>query len=283
MNRTQHDITKFMDFRAFLLAHAQESRARNPRWTFGVWAKMLGLKGTASITRILKGERDPGEKLTQALIQYFGFDGDAAEYFKDLIRLHKASQDPRLGVALLEKMGKQYPNSALRVLDDRSFEVISNWYTLVIREMVRLRDFEEDAESIAHQIIFPITSKEVNSAIANLLELGLLSRSESGRLKITEGRIHTPDDLANEAIKRFHERMLENAKMALRLVPVNNREISAVTLSLPSHALPKAKELIREFQDKFSKLFEQEQGDTVFQFQIQLFPLTRSVQHEELH
>ncbi len=272
--RSRHEITKFLDYRAFLLAHVQEARAKNSRWTFGMWARLLGVKGTASITRVIQGEREPGKLLTERLVCYFDFHPDEAQYFQDLIQLHKVRNDAKLSVALLEKIGKRHPNCALRVLDEASFATISNWYSFVIREMVRLKDFEASPEVIAAKLLFPISEREVAVAIENLLKVGLLRRDGEGKLHVSEGRVHTIDDYANEAVKRYHEQMLENAKASLRLIPVERRDVSAITLSMPRHAISKAKELIREFQDKFSQLLEQEESDAVYQLQVQLFPLT---------
>lgn len=36
-----------------------------------------------------------------------------------------------------------------------------------------------------------------------------------------------------------------------------------------------AKEMIREFKNKFEKIMEEEDGDQVYQIQVQFFPLTK--------
>ena len=84
----------------------------------------LGLKDTSSITKIIQGQREPGAAITGGLIRYFKFSPKDAQYFQDLVRLRKIKTDPRLSVLLLEKMGKDHPDGALRILDDKSFQLL---------------------------------------------------------------------------------------------------------------------------------------------------------------
>lgn len=264
-----------------MLAHVQDCKGRNPAWTYGVFARQLGLKDTSSITKIIQGQREPGRGIVGKMTRYFSFSPKDTQYFEDLIRLHKIKADPRLAVLLLEKMGKEHPDGALRLLDDRSFRLISHWYCTVIREMVRLDEFFEDGDWIAQKLHFKVTPTEAERAIALLLEVGLLKRAEKGRLAISHGRFASTDDTASEAIKRYHESMLDLAKVALRKFDVQEREFGAVTLTMRASRIPEVKTLIREFQDRFAALTEESGGDLTAQLQIQFFPLTRLFNKEQ--
>lgn len=268
-------INQFTDYRSFLLAHVQDMKKTRRNWSCGAWAQTLGLKTTSSITKILNGERDPGQQITERLIHYFKFDSKQAQYFRDLVKLQKIKHDPRLSVLLMEKMGKDHPDCQVRIMDDKSFQVISNWYYLAVREFCRMHGFKEDPEWIAEKFLFKVTAREIVSAIKTLLALGLLVRNAKGYLCLAEGRLNTTNDISSEAIKRYHEQMLENAKHALRTLPPGEREITSTTLVMSSSNIEKAKELIRDFKSNFERLMEEDSGDQVFQIQIQLFPLTR--------
>jgi uncharacterized protein (TIGR02147 family) len=272
---TYPDIRQFTDYRAFMLAHIQDCKRRNPKWTYGMLAKQLRLKDTSSITKIIQGQRDPGETITGELIRYFAFAPKDAQYFQDLVRLQKIKKDPRLTVLLLEKMGKEHPNGALKLLDDRSFQLISNWYCTTIREMVRLDGFFEDPAWISRTLHFKVTPTEVSRAIDLLIQVELLKRDDKGRLEIVQGRFHTTNDLSSEAIKRYHESMLDNAKLAIRKFDVEQREFSAASMTMRSGRFPEAKELIREFKSRFAKLLEEDGGDVTIQLQVQFFPFTK--------
>jgi uncharacterized protein (TIGR02147 family) len=273
---SEMSVRKFTDYRAFLVAHAQDMKKSKPDWSYGSWAKRLGLKTTSSITKILDGDREAGEQISEQMVRYFNFKEKDAQYFRDLISLSKLRKNPRLGVLLLEKMSKEHPNGMQRLLDSKTFSVISNWHYLPLREMTRMKDFQEDPDLIAKKFRFKITPREITKALQVMIELGLLKRDANGTLAVAEGRITTGDDVSDEGIKRYHEQMLDNAKLALRETEVDEREFTASSLVLQTKNLPKAKQLIREFKANFARLLEEDEGDAVYQIQIQLFPLTSS-------
>ena len=274
--KNEISIRQFTDYRTFLIAHAQDMKRIRPEWSYGSWAKRLGLKATSSITKIIHGEREPGEQITEQLVTYFQFDERDATYFRDLVRLNKIRKDPRLSLLLLEKMSKENPQVAYRFLDDKTFSVISNWYYLPLRELIGNPHFVEDAEWIVKQFRFKLTAREVSQAIDTMLELNLIQRKDDGKLTLAEGRISTNNDVASEGIKRYHEQMLDHAKLSLRNTEVAEREFTASSLSLRIETLEKAKEVIRDFRRHFADLIEETAGDTVYQLQIQLFPLTKA-------
>jgi len=276
MSNVDFLLNQFTDYRAFLLGYFNKAQKRNPRFSYGSWAKALGLSDTSSITKIIKGQRDPGPLIVEKLIDYFNFDEKEALYFKDLIRLHKIKQDTRLSVLLIEKMNKVNPKSGIRVMDENTFSILSHWYCLAIREMVRLDHFFEDPEWISNQLQFSVEPVQTKAAIEALLKTNLLARNELGELVLSqEGRLTTKNDLANQAIQLYHMEMLNNAQKALTDIPVFEREFSSSSFVMRKENINMAKELIRDFKKKFVRLLEEDKGNGVFQIQMQFFPLTK--------
>lgn len=62
---------------------------------------------------------------------------------------------------------------------------------------------------------------------------------------------------------------------ALQNVTVQNREINSQTILLDPKEFAKAKAEIVKFQRAFSKRFHCESGAMVYQFNMQLFPVTQ--------
>lgn len=275
MTTQRSDIKTFTDYRAFLRSYAYEAKKRNGQWTLGIWANQLGLKDTSSLTKILNGQRHPGPQVTEKLCKHFKFNLRDRAYFQDLVTLYKNQNNPRLCVALLEKMGKQFPQSDLAIIDTRSFEFFSQWYVMPLREMVRLPWFKEDAEWIASQFKFKVTVQEIKKALELLLTLGLIKR-EGSKLQIAHGRVSSSFDQKNEGLKIYHETMLDHAKTALKEQDILMREFLACCMAVNPENIAKAKELIREFKDKFEQLIEENNGPQLYQLQIQFFALTQS-------
>ncbi|OFZ78906.1 MAG: hypothetical protein A2583_11925 [Bdellovibrionales bacterium RIFOXYD1_FULL_53_11] len=280
-SETAKNVKKFTDYRAFLVAYAQEKKQNSPAWSYGAWARMLGLKTTSSITKILNGEREAGSRVIEQMVAYFKFRDKDARYFRDLVRLHKIRSDARLAVLLMEKMGKEHPDATRRLMDERMFRVISNWYYLPLRELTRIPGFRNDPDWISKHFRFKVTARDIERAIHTFIELKILRRDDKGLLAVNEGQLDTTDDVTSEAIKRYHEQMLGNAREALRSQGVQEREFSGSCFAMRSGNVGAAKEMLREFKQKFVRTFEETGGDTVYQVQLQFFPLTKQIKKGE--
>ncbi|MBI3017671.1 MAG: TIGR02147 family protein [Deltaproteobacteria bacterium] len=269
-------VYQFTDYRTFLQSYAEDKKKVNPNWSYGVWAQKLGMSGTAALTMIINGQRHPGNKALVLFQKYFDFSQNESEYFFDLVRLKKIKNDPRLSILLMEKMSQYHPDGKFKLLDQDTFNAISYWYYYAIRGMTQMSQFKEDPQWIVKKLNFKVTPLQVKKAIQTLLKLKLLERDEKGILKPVQKDIDTTKDIANEAIKRFHEQISDLSKASIRKISVQDREFNTTTLLLKKNNLPKAKELIRKFQKDFSRLLEEDKGDAIYQLNVQLFPLTKT-------
>ncbi|MBY0371533.1 TIGR02147 family protein, partial [bacterium] len=125
-------VYEYNDYRAFLVDHARRMQGKQKRWSYGAWAKRLGLKTTSSITKVVQGQRTPGDKLTESLVGYFRFDPTEAAHFRDLVRLQRFKKDPRL-CQLLEDRIPSGKRSTSRLLTTVEFTRLYRWYYLVLR------------------------------------------------------------------------------------------------------------------------------------------------------
>ena len=275
MKSSELNIFQYTSFRTYLNAYGEAKKRSNPRWSYGSWAKCLKLSGTASLTMILNGQRNPGPIVAKRLVQYFKFNKKESTYFQDLILLEKSQGDPRLSALIVERLERQSTNTNFIEVDQHQLRVISKWYYYAIREMIHLEDFREDPNWIAQKLNFKVTIPDIKRAIRDLVDLNLLTRNHQGKLICSYGALDTSTDIANEHLKQFHEQMIEKSQKAIREIDVALRSINAQTISINKSHLPRAKELIRKFQDDLSRLLESSTGDAVYQCNIQLFPLTK--------
>jgi uncharacterized protein (TIGR02147 family) len=271
-------VFEFGDYRSFLAHHAVAKKAAQPAWSLGAWARALDLKATASLTRVLKGDRQPGPEISAKLARYFKFSEAEKAYFENLVLLDKVGEDSALRVLVMEKLQSLHPRREFKPLDHNTFMAMTNWYFFAIREMTRQASFKEDPKWIADRLLFKVTPRQVKEAVSLMLELGMLRRDpKSGELAHSGDGIEWKSDVSSEASKRNHEQNLENAKVALRSVPIAEREFTSVCLTVSSRKMERAKVLIREFRSRFADLMEEEEwrGDVTCQLQIQFFPYTR--------
>ena len=209
-----------------------------------MWARQLGLKDTSSITKILNGQRHPGSKLTQKLSDFFEFEHEESQYFEDLVRLQKHGNDPKLCIAIMERMEKLHPNAQMRIIDLSPFNLISHWYCLVIREMVRLESFKEDYEWISSKLNFKVTPKEVKKTINLLLSLIYFKEMtlENLALIIKAGFMREMISQAKQ-LSAITSKRLKMQKLLLDSSPLRSVSSRPLVLICLSKTCPKRKSL----------------------------------------
>lgn len=276
--RTETEIFRFTDYRAFLHAHFADKKRTHKSWSYGAWAKHLGLKNSTSILKILNGTREAGPEITEKLIAYFKFSDKKRRYFEDLIQLSKVEGDPARKTSVMDRLRKQHPKREFTLLDDKNFSAISHWWFYGIRQFTRLKTFRLDPDWIAARFRFKITPREVSNALKTMSDLGVMAIDPiANRAQLTEKSLNTSDDIASEALKRFHEEALALAREAIRSIPLKERQISGITLAVKAQDVSRMKEFLRNMEDEFCAEFERPaEGDSVYQLHTALFPLTKS-------
>ena len=146
--------------------------------------------------------------------------------------------------------------------------------------MSRLKKFKATNEWISKNFIYPISESKVKLAINNLLKINLLLQ-KGKKLKPSDGNLSTSEDIHSLAIQHYHESMLDIAKHSIKAVPLTEREYLSGTLSFKKDNLEKAKIMLRKFLDDFGQTMDIEQGDEIYQIQLQFFPITKSTQKRE--
>ena len=98
----------------------------------------------------------------------------------------------------------------------------------------------------------------------------------------TNESVKTKNDFNSLAIKSFYSQVLDLAKESAYKDDVSIREFQFGCFSFHKKDLPQAKQMIREFVENFAHLNGKDKGDDVYQFAIQLFPLTQDLNKKDM-
>lgn len=245
-----------------LLTKYEELKSKNPHFSRRAFSQKLGLSA-GSVCELLNGQRKISIKLAERIAQKLSLDPqERAELFKLF---------PEKGLRSKESDDSSKPNY-LRLSADQ-FRVIGEWYHFAILTLMRTRDFKSDIAWIAERLGLSLTV--VKTAIERLMRLDIIHQDHSGTMIRSKMRYRTSDDVSNASVRLAHNDYLENARKALDTLPVEERDFSSLMLTFSPEQLPRAKEIIRKFQDDFAAEMEAGASSEVYQLYIQLFPLTQ--------
>jgi uncharacterized protein (TIGR02147 family) len=87
--------------------------------------------------------------------------------------------------------------------------------------------------------------------------------------------MQTTDGIASAAVRKAHSEHLDRARESLERDPIEIRDFTSTTMAINVNKIPEAKQLIREFRSRLTKLLEADPKSEVYVFSAQLFPLSR--------
>lgn len=282
-------VYDFTDYRKFLKASFLFRRAKNASYSETAFIKAAGFgpNSRGYFSLIMKGKRNLSAKTILGFSQSLKLDEKEAHYFESLVLYNQAKTEKDKSF-YFERMKKFIRGSKTRAFEllSSQYNYFSRWYTVAIRELVSHDDFEEDQDWIRKKLRNRISKKQVQEAIADLLNLGMLSRRENGKLYLNDELVQFTDTSLNYTIvNQIHGQMLDLSRESLFMDNYEDRSISNVVLACDSSHFPEIRQEIKEFRRHIMKKYgaNPQKVDCVLGMGLQLYFLTDQKNSSEQH
>lgn len=268
-------IFEYTDYRDFLRDLYRHCKSLSPQsFSYRSFALRTQMSSPNYLKRVIDKERHLSVQTLHRFAKAFQLKNNEVHFFELLVHYTKAKTAAQKEFYFTRM--RQFKKFRLHqnLLSDQ-YDYFSRWYIPAIREMVLLKNFKEDARSIAKRFDPPLQEKEVSEAIELLLRLGLLIRDRSGRLALQEPNLSTGAEISSASIWRYHREMLGQAIRALEQ-PAKERNIACMTLSVSQKQYERLKEKIQGFFAEIGNWIDEEKEprELVCQLNIQQFKLT---------
>lgn len=270
-------VTQYLGHRDYLKALYEAAKSRIEAYSYLRFAEDLGFSRTNVLRLVIAGQRPLSSKAAEKVARALELHGADRRYWTTLVKYGNerlpASRD-NLFRLLMSYKTQANPKE----LSATQAEYFGEWYHPVIREMTGLADFDGDPEWIKSRLMFPLRIEQIRRSLDLLVLLGAVRVDEKhGRYIRSDGRISTDAEVDSMAIVRFHQKMIEIGRESITAVPEQQRDVRAVTVSLPTAALPILKGKIQEWIAEVAAM-EQDgaTGDQVVQVNVQMFPFTKA-------
>lgn len=262
-------VFDYVNYRSYLddtIAHLRVEGKYSNR----SFAEAAGFKGHTYINLILQGKRNLSLVASRKVSAALGLSKNEREFFSRLVEFNQ-TKDLKRKNELYEELSRMIRSSKIQSRTWNEYELFENWYNVVVYEYLGDEWFEPNVEHIAKQL--GITVTKVYQCLTHLMSLGLLDQQGDSFRKLDKS-ISTADDINSHLVKSFHVEMSQYAARKISQLPLEKREVNALTLALSKEKFERFKKRIREVTDEFATEFAEETaGETVYQFNIQLFPM----------
>ncbi len=266
------DVFRYHDYRAFLASYYQAKKPRG--FSYRAFARAAGLGAPNYLQLVINGQRGLTEAMARRFADTCGLGGDAADYFVALVAFNQSDASAERNERYQKLRGfRRYRRAHKLELADAAYH--STWYLPAIRELALSAAFRDDPAWIGAMLRPRVKAEDVKQALDTLLELGLLQRTEEGKLRQKARVVSTGPETAGMHITNYHAEMMQRATAAMTEVPARERDVSSLTLCLGSRGIGQLKERIQAFRRELLELSETEaEPSQVVQLNFLLFPLS---------
>lgn len=271
------NVSRYLDYKDYLEALYKALKQELDSYSYLSFAEDLGFSKTNVVHLMIKGKRPLSSKAAHKVADVLDLKGNDRKYFEDLVA-YQNSRDSQERETIFQEM-VSLKAKEVKAEDEllAQLEFFTDWYHSAIYELSFTKQFTSDTKELAAMLSPRIRPEQARRSLELLERLGLLAKdAESGAYAPTKGRISTGDEIASLAITRYHQRMIEMGKESLTSVDSPLRDISSISIAIPLSMMPELKKEISQFRKKLLSLASESQDpDTVYQMNVQLFPLTR--------
>lgn len=266
-------VFSFLDYRAFLQSY-QESRKADKDWySVRYMAGRIDMD-PGQLVKVLQGKLHLPLARIPAISKLCRFDGREEAYFETLVRLGRAKT--RGEVQELTERIVALRGVEVKGLEADQAEYFHNWHHAVVRSLAGIVPFRGGFDAIGEMITPRVSGEKIKESVELLSRLGLLREDDKGFWRLAEPHVHPGDKMPAEVVRRFQGQTMRLAERSLEEIPVDERDISSLTVTLKWSDLPRMREKVSEIRRQIQTLAQDcSEPDGVFQLNIQLFPVAR--------
>jgi uncharacterized protein (TIGR02147 family) len=269
------DIYDYIDYRKFLKDYYEEQKHRDGKFSHRYFTLKVGFSSTGYFSDVLSGKKNLSGSFILKFAKALKLGREQEEYFINLVCFNQAKT--------LEEKNRFYEKMMTcgkvkaDVLEPDKYEYFSKWHYAAVRELLHFFPCRDDYRALAKALDPSIPVKEARKAVELLSALGLIRPDAQGCWRPVSANLTTGGGFNGLNVANFHRNTLELAIRALDAFPPERKGFSTLTLPMTADKVRKAKAAIKNLRMYLLALSENGgQAEGIYQFNFQLFPMTRA-------
>lgn len=268
-------VMEYNNFRIFMRDFYTERKDRSG-FTWRDFAKACDYSSPVFLKLVCDGKANLSEVGIERVAAAMGLVGVDLLYFRQLVSFNQ-SKDSASKKAAYKQMRSIAASNSVKLVGEDQYDYFESWVNPVLRELAPKMKGATPAK-MAEEIEYGVDTAEVKKALALLQKVNLIQKNDKGNYvqqskSITTGNL----DVASLAVRDMHRQMGELAVKSLDEVPVDERDISGMTLGVSEIAFHKIVQEIADFRRRIGAIVNEDSGsERVYRMNVQLFPLTKN-------
>ncbi len=268
------EIYQYSDYRIFLKELLEEKKKENRLFSHRAVLQRMGVSSSGFLANVISGRKNLTPDQVQKLSAILKLKAAEARYFECLVLFTQARSLEDRNAQMKRMVANQKVET--RALSKKQLNLFSNWHYVVLREMLFFHRLKDDFRAAARMLMPPISTEEVEKAVSELEALDFIAKDAEGIYRQKDSAVTTGDEIRSLQVANFQMETMELAKAALDKLPMHERDISCMTVTLSMESFDQVKSEIQAFRKRISAIAVADKAsDQVFQCNIQFFPVTR--------
>ena len=275
-------VVEYTSYRVYIRDFYAERKERTG-FTWRDFAKAAGYSSPVFLKLVCDSKANLSEAGVERVASAMGLVGVDLQYFRQLVAFNQ-EKSSAAKKRIFAEMRKLADENSFALVGEDQYDYYGSWLNPVLREMAPRLTGATPAQ-MAGELVFNSDTTSVKKSLKLLEKNGFLEKDELGRYSLSNRAVTTGNlDVTSLAVREMHRQMGELGVQCLDQVPVNERDVSGLTIGISEHAFEKITKEIAEFRRRISSIVMDDSGEErVYRLNVQLFPLTRNLPKEERH
>jgi uncharacterized protein (TIGR02147 family) len=272
-------IFEYDNYRIFLQDYFQAKKRERPSFSQRYFAKKVGFNAHNFCALVIMSKRNLSVDSTQRLIRGIGLKGKIATYFENLVYLNQATtlEGKDFYFNRLKLTGKK--TEFYQVHKDQFF-FYEKWYYPVIRELLTMKNWNDDFAALAKAVRPPIPTAEAKEAVELLVSAGMVKKEETGAYSLTNEFVSSAQ--VPEFIKKKARRdVLLKGIETIDTIEPRKKYAAYSTVTMSRGLYEEVRGILDETRQKILSLVAEDgPADEVYEVVFQAFPVSQ-INHEK--
>ncbi|MCQ2102900.1 MAG: TIGR02147 family protein [Fibrobacter sp.] len=268
-------ITEYTSYRKYIKDFYEDEK-RKGKFTWRKFASLAGYSSPVFLKLVCDGTGNLGDSAIDNVAKAMGLAGFEREYFGLLVLLDRTESNTEKA-HIVEELKQLASKHRAKVLDGDAFDYFKDWKNPVLREIAAAMP-TSTANEMADMCLQKVTVGEVKDSLAFMMKNQLLQKDVEGYHMTNQTLTSSSGGPAPIAIREMHRQMGTFALDSLDSVPIDERDVSGLTLGVSEKSFAQIKDELARFRKKILAI-AMAGGETerVYRLNLQFFPMSKKL------
>lgn len=246
------NIFEFTKFRKYLAEYQEKRQELEPAFSRTEFCNQLGLPKTRSYFNDVVQGKAVTKGMLARFIKVLGLKGKEAKYFDAMVRFDQLKNEVAREKALDEMMSLN-PNPQI-IVDQDGYDLFSNWYNVVIYNLLEVLDVNNDYSELASKIFPSVSEKKIEHSMFLLQKMKLVHQDDRGFWKATRESLTTVQQCKDKMVMQYQKQCMELGRLALESAGKESRDMTTMSFSVSNRGRRMIDSEVERFKNRVRRI-----------------------------